>query len=327
MCIFYNFAVNYTIFKVKNMDNKRPLIAHLCIMTACVFWGLMSPIGKTAMQNGIDSLDLVFLRACGGAVLFWITSLFTVREHVPVKDVLAFMGAGVLGLIGNQCVFTIGLSITSPSNASIVTTSLPIFAMVLSAILLKEPITGKKALGVGIGCAGALMLILSSAAAHDSRVGDIRGDLMCIFAQFSFALYLALYRDYLRRYSPITVSKWMFTWATVILAPFIGGHMASTDWGAVTMAGWLGTGFVVFFGTYIAYLLMQVAQKTLRPTVVSIYNYVQPVVAVAVSLAVGMCVFTWKQAVAVVLVFGGVWLVIKSKSRRDMMAESATKQQ
>lgn len=305
------------------MKLSKPLVAHICILTASICWGLMSPIGKAAMQNGIDGLNLVYLRAFGGAILFWITSFFLCREHVPAKDILAFAGAGVLGLIGNQCCFTIGLSITTPSNASIVTTSLPIFAMILSAIILKEPITGRKALGVGIGCSGALILILSSAAAHDSRIGDIRGDLMCIFAQFSFALYLALYRDYLRRYSPITVSKWMFTWASQLLAPFILPHMAHTDWQSVGLAAWSEAGFVVFFGTYIAYLLMQIAQSTLRPTVVSIYNYVQPVVAVSVSLVCGMCVFTWKQALAVVLVFSGVWLVVKSKSRKDMETEKA----
>lgn len=305
------------------MKLSKPLVAHICILTASICWGLMSPIGKAAMQNGIDGLNLVYLRAFGGAILFWITSFFLCREHVPAKDILAFAGAGVLGLIGNQCCFTIGLSITTPSNASIVTTSLPIFAMILSAIILKEPITGRKALGVGIGCSGALILILSSAAAHDSRIGDIRGDLMCIFAQFSFALYLALYRDYLRRYSPITVSKWMFTWASLLLAPFILPHMAHTDWQSVGLAAWSEAGFVVFFGTYIAYLLMQIAQRTLRPTVVSIYNYVQPVVAVSVSLVCGMCVFTWKQALAVVLVFSGVWLVVKSKSRKDMEKEKA----
>ena len=308
-------------FMDSKIKNRRPLIAHLCIFMACVMWGLMSPVGKTAMQNGVDSINLVFLRAAGGALLFWVTSLFVKGEHVPLRDIMAFSGAGLLGLIGNQCCFTIGLGITTPSNASIVTTSLPIFAMILSALILKEPITGKKAMGVGIGCVGALILILSSAAAHDSRVGDIRGDLMCIFAQFSFALYLALFRDYLRRYSPITVSKWMFTWATVLLSPFMVGHIAATDWAAVTPGAWASTGFVVFFGTYVAYLLMQTAQKTLRPTVVSIYNYVQPVVAVSVSLAAGMCVFTWKQAVAVVLVFGGVWMVIKSKSRRDIESQ------
>ena len=291
---------------------------------ACVMWGLMSPIGKDAMQHGMDNINLVFMRAAGGALLFWITSLFCKHEHMPWRDILAMSGAGLLGLVGNQCCFTIGLSITTPSNASIVTTSLPIFAMILSALILKEPITGKKALGVGIGCSGALILIMSSAAAHDSRIGDIRGDLLCIFAQLSFALYLALYRDFLRRYSPITVSKWMFTWAAVLLSPFMLPHAVQTDWSVVTSGAWAGTAFVVFFGTYVAYLLMQTAQKTLRPTVVSIYNYMQPVVAVSVSLAAGMCVFTWKQALAVALVFSGVWLVIKSKSRHDINTEKAT---
>lgn len=301
-------------------NNNRALLAHICILSANICWGLMSPIGKDAMLHGIDNLNLVFMRAAGGALFFWITSLFASREHVPLKDILAFCGAGLLGLIGNQCCFTIGLSITSPSNASIVTTSLPIFAMILSAIILKEPITGRKALGVCIGCSGALILILSSAAAHDSRVGDIRGDLMCIFAQLSFALYLALYRNYLRRYSPITVSKWMFTWAALLMSPFLVPHAMATPWQAVPAKAWMETGFVVLFGTYIAYMLMQTAQSILRPTVVSIYNYVQPVVAVSVSLACGMCVFTWKQAVAVALVFSGVWLVVKSKSRRDIQA-------
>ena len=145
---------------------------------------------------------------------------------------------------------------------------------------------------------------------------------MCIFAQLSFALYLALYRDYLRRYSPITVSKWMFTWAALLMSPFLVPHVAQTPWHAVPAKAWAEAGFVVLFGTCVAYLLMQKAQSILRPTVVSVYNYVQPVVSVSVSIACGMCVFTWKQALAVALVFSGVWLVIKSKSRRDVEAEA-----
>ena len=46
--------------------------------------------------------------------------------------------------------------------------------MLLSALILKEPITGKKALGVMMGCSGALILILTSAAHADSRVGEAR---------------------------------------------------------------------------------------------------------------------------------------------------------
>ena len=156
------FAVAFNNIKRK-MNNNRPLIAHVCCFLACAFWGLMAPLGKDAMTHGITGLDMVSFRVAGGALLFWITSLFTAKEHVPTKDKLMLIGAAVFGLVTNQCCYTIGLSITSPINSSVVTTSMPIFAMILSAIILKEPITGKKALGVLFGCTGAVALVLRSA--------------------------------------------------------------------------------------------------------------------------------------------------------------------
>ena len=129
------------------MTNNRPLIAHLCMFLACAFWGLMAPLGKDAMTHGFTGIDVVTFRVTGGAVLFWLTSLFVKKEHVPKRDLLMLIGAALLGLVFNQCCYTIGLSITSPVNASIVTTSMPIFAMLLAALILKEPITGKKAGG------------------------------------------------------------------------------------------------------------------------------------------------------------------------------------
>lgn len=84
------------------------------------------------------------------------------------------------------------------------------------------------------------------------------------------------------------------------------------------MSTWMETGFVVFFGTYVSYILTMIGQRTLRPTVVSIYNYVQPVVSVGVSVMAGIGVLKWSQAIAVILVFSGVWLVTKSKSKKDL---------
>lgn len=233
------------------------------------------------------------------------------------------IGAAVFGLVTNQCCYTIGLSITSPVNASIVTTSMPIFAMILAFLILKEPITAKKAGGVIMGCAGAVILIITSAAAANSKVGDIRGDLFCLGAQFSFALYLALFSPLVRRYSVITVNKWMFTYATIMILPFTFGHVSSIDYASIPTSTWLETGFVVVFGTYISYILMMIGQHTLRPTVVSIYNYVQPIVSVTVSVLTGLGVFKPAQGVAVILVCLGVWLVTKSKSRRDIETEKS----
>lgn len=301
------------------MDNKKqPLIAHLCMLCAGTCWGLMAPIGKDAMLNGIDGIDLVSFRVLGGALLFWLTSLFTKKEHVPVKDILLLGCAGLFALVFNQCSYTIGLNLTSPSNSSIMTTSMPIFAMVLSFFILKEPITWQKAGGVLLGCAGAVIIITTSATAGNAKVGNIWGDLLCMSAQLSFALYLSLFKPLVQKYSLFTVNKWMFTWATLIIWPFTLGHVSSIDFASVPMSTWWETGFVVFFGTYISYICMMVGQQTLRPTVVSVYNYMQPLVSVSVSVAAGLAVFKTSQALAAILVFSGVWFVVKSKSKHDM---------
>lgn len=303
------------------MDNKKALIAHLSIFFACAFWGLMAPVGKDAMTHGITGIDMVTFRVTGACLLFWFTSLFVKKEHVERKDLVKLFFAGIFGLVFNQCCYTIGLSITSTINASIVTTAMPIFAMILSALILKEPITGKKATGVLMGCSGALILILTSAAAVSSKVGDIRGDLLCLFAQFSFSLYLALFSPVVKRYSVFTVNKWMFLFASIIIVPFTFNHVAAIDWPNVPTLTWLEAGYVVLFGTYISYILTMIGQQTLRPTVVSIYNYVQPIVSVIVSVLTGIGVFRWSHGVAVILVFSGVWLVTKSKSRADMQKQ------
>lgn len=301
------------------MDNKKqPLIAHLCMLCAGTCWGLMAPIGKDAMLNGIDGIDLVSFRVLGGALLFWLTSLFTKKEHVPVKDILLLGCAGLFALVFNQCSYTIGLNLTSPSNSSIMTTSMPIFAMVLSFFILKEPITWQKAGGVLLGCTGAVIIITTSATAGNAKVGNIWGDMLCMSAQLSFALYLSLFKPLIQKYSLFTVNKWMFTWATLIIWPFTLGHVSSIDFASVPMSTWWETGFVVFFGTYISYICMMVGQQTLRPTVVSVYNYMQPLVSVSVSVAAGLAVFKTSQALAAILVFSGVWFVVKSKSKHDM---------
>ena len=189
------------------MDNNKALTAHLSMLGACVMWGLMDPIGKTAMMNGIDGINLVSFRIMGGAALFWTASLFAKKEHVPLKDGLLMIAAGLFALVFNQCCFTIGLGMTSPSNASIITTSSPIFALILAAIILKEPVTWKKACGVALGCCGAVMLIMTSASEGNAKVGNIWGDVLCITAQFSFALYLTLFNRLIKRYSVFTINS------------------------------------------------------------------------------------------------------------------------
>lgn len=303
------------------MKANKALSAHLCMCGACAVWGLMSPVGKEAMLHGITGLDMVAFRTSGAAALFWLTSLFLSPEPVQRRDKLRLAGAAMLGVVFNQCCFTIGLSLTSPINASITTTTMPIFTLLLAAVFLHEPITAKKTLGVALGAAGALLLIAGSASGGGGRAGSVAGDLLVLGAQLSYASYLSIFKPLIQRYGVVTLMKWMFLYAALATVPLAGGDLRALPWGEIAGATWLDTAFVVVGGTYLAYILCVYAQQILRPTVVSSYNYVQPLVATVVSVAMGLGVFGLQQTVAVVLVFGGVWLVTKSKSRADLKRE------
>ena len=305
------------------MYKDKNLTGHLCMFGACAAWGLMAPLGKDAMLHGISGLDLVSFRVVGAAACFWLTSLLgRKQENVPPHDLLLFFFAGMLAIVFNQCCFTIGLSITSPVNASIVTTTLPIVTMVLAALFLKEPVTNKKVIGIFCGAVGALLLIMGNGQAAQKGGGHLAGDLLCLTAQCSFAVYLTIFKKLIQKYTVVTCMKWMFTYASIVILPFTYNELAVLPWAEIPVSTWLETGFIVFVATYLAYIMMMTGQKLLRPTIVSMYNYVQPIVACIVSVAAGLGVFGWSQGLAVVLVFGGVWLVTQSKSRAEMKAEA-----
>lgn len=304
------------------MYKDKNLTGHLCMFAACAAWGLMSPLGKDAMAHGISGLALVSFRAVGAALCFWLTSLLgRHKEDVAPRDLLMFFFAGMLAIVFNQCCFTIGLSLTSPVNASIVTTTLPIVTMILAALFLKEPVTNKKVLGIFCGAIGALLLILGNGHAAQKGNGNLTGDLLCLTAQCSFAVYLTIFKKLIQKYTVVTCMKWMFTYATIVILPFTYKDLAILPWAEIPVTTWFETAFVVFVATYLAYIMMMTGQKLLRPTIVSMYNYVQPIVACIVSVATGLGVFGWSQGAAVLLVFGGVWLVTQSKSRADLKTE------
>lgn len=290
---------------------------HLAMLGANVMWGLMSPIAKLVMAAGVVTpLLLTDFRILGATVLFWVTSLFTKREHVPPRDLLLLAGAAMLSILFNQGCFIFGVGMTSPGEASIITTTMPMWVMVLAAIILKEPITMLKVGGIVVGASGALILVFSGMHSGGMK-GDnpMLGDILVLMAQLSYASYLTLYKKFITRYSLVTLMKWMFLFASIALLPFSIKTIVSTQWSALTHMHYAGIVYVVGFSTFLAYVCVMIGQKNLRPTLVGMYNYVQPIVASLVGVCLGLDRFTPIKVLAVVLIFGGVFLVTKSKAR------------
>lgn len=302
---------------------------HLSMFSANAMWGLMSPLAKMVMIGGaVTPLIMTNLRILGAAVLFWVASLFTPREHVSGRDLLRLLGAALLGIVFNQGCFIFGVRLTAPGDASIITTSMPLWAMLLAALILKEPITGRKVLGILTGAVGALLLILGGRTAASATPGNnpILGDLLVLTAQLSYALYIVLYKNFVKRYSLVTIMKWMFTFSALCVLPFSWTELTTARWSELDLLQWGSIAFIVVGATFVGYMLIIVGQKALRPTVAGMYNYIQPIVACIVAITLGMDSFNWVKAYAVLLIFGGVYLVTSSKSRRDVKLTARKKE-
>lgn len=292
---------------------------------ANMMWGLMAPIAKLVMAAGVVSpLILTDFRIYGAAMLFWVTSLFCKREHVPAHDLLLLAGAAMLGILCNQGSFIFGVGFTSPGEASVITTTMPMWVMLLAWIILREPITLKKVGGIVLGATGALLLVLNGASAGGMK-GDnpVLGDMLVLTAQLSYAFYLTLYKKFIAKYSLVTLMKWMFLFAAVALTPFSIPAIASTDWGAIAPMHWGGILYVMCCGTFLAYICIMVGQKNLRPTIVGMYNYLQPIVSLMIGVYLGLDSFTPVKAGAVLLIFAGVFLVTISRAAHLHHSSSA----
>lgn len=300
---------------------KQSVKGHLSMFGANCMWGMMAPVAKMVMAVGVVSpLLMTDFRIVGAAVMFWIYSFFCPAEHVTFADKIRLLGAALLGIVFNQGCYIFGVGLTSPGEASVITTTMPLWVMLLAAVILKEPITLKKVGGIVIGASGAVVLVLGNLGGSISGGDNISGDLLVLTAQLSYACYLTFYKNFIRKYSVVTLMKWMFTFAALVILPFSVRTIAMTRWSALGMEEVAGIAYVVAGATFIAYILVMIGQKNLRPTVVGMYNYVQPVVATSIGIYLGLDRLTPVKLLAIALIFSGVYLVSVSRGRDESSA-------
>lgn len=296
--------------------NRDIAIGHLACAAAYVIFGINVVVCRDiATDGGVEPIVLFAMRALVAGGLFWIVSLFMPKERVPWQDLLRLAVAGILGLFLPQLTFLHAIAHTTPVDLSVMSTTTPIFTMFVAAIFLKEPITWKKALGVALSFGGILWLILQSTfGGNGASETEPVGIAYCFANYIVFALYLGTCRNLIARYSVVTSMKWMFLVSFVIAVPFALPHLPTTDFAAVPGYVWWEIGFMIIFSTFIAYYLVPVGQKRIRPTLVSMYGYLQPIIAIAVAIWTGMDRLTVTKVVAAVLVFTGVWVVNRSRA-------------
>ena len=281
------------------------------------------PISKHLLSEYISPLGLTISRMLFAAIAFWIVSLFTKHEKIAAKDHIVIFAGGLLGIAINQGLFIYGLGKTSPVDASIIITSGPLFAMIIAALILKEPITLKKFAGVIIGGLGAAYLVYTSHQGQVVQDSSMTGNIAVLSSAFCYALYLVFTRPLTARYSSVTLMKWMFLYSTIVLLPFTYQDLQSANlFRQPDALPYMMYFYTLFGATFITYMLIPVAQRLIRPTTISMYNNLQPLIASLVAIMVGMDSFSIEKVISGVLIFSGVYLVTISKSKADADAES-----
>lgn len=257
--------------------------AHLALFVVNVIYGANYVVAKALMPHVIPPSGFVLLRVLGAGVLFWCLWAAH-RERVPPGDLSRLALCGLFGVAVNQLLFFHGLSSTSPVHASILMVATPILVLVLSGLLLGERIVPGKVLGVLLGAAGAITLLLWRPGAH-SDGSTLRGDLFILANAIAFGIFLVLAKPLLSKYRASTVMAWSFLFGSLVVVPFGTDDLLALDWSGLSTFHWWAIAFVVVLVTFVAYLLNTWALRWVNPGVVGTFIYLQPVLAIAFGWA------------------------------------------
>ena len=301
------------------MFEQKSLFGHFACFTAYLIFGLNIIVCKDLTSSGaISPIALFTLRSLGAGSLFWIISLFMPKQRVEKSDYVKIFAASVLGFFLTQMFFLMAISRITPMDCSIITSLSPVYTMFIAAYALKEPLTAQKIGGVILSLCGIIYLILNSVTSSSAVAQTTPlGVLLMIGNSLCFSLYLGIFKPTIAKYSVVTFMKWTFLFASLLALPFSAKEIITLDFAALPKQHIAELAFLIICATFITYFLIPVGQKILRPTLVSMYSYVQPIVAIVVSIYVGMDTLSWQKVLAAVTVFAGVSIVSYSRSKRE----------
>lgn len=289
------------------------LIAAWCV---AIIYGVTFTIAKDVMPKHIAPFGFIFLRVGGTCLLFWIATLFVKTEKIEKSDFPRIIAASFFGVAFNMLTFFKGLSYTSPIMGAVLMVTTPMIVLVLSAILIKERMENRKILGILLGLAGTITLILYGKSVVNAPNATL-GNFLVFVNAVSYGFYLILVKKLMDKYNAFSFVKWIYLFGFLMVIPFGWGEFQAVNWSAVPTIAFLKIGFVVVFSTFFTYLLNLLSMKELKPTTVAVFIYLQPFFASIFAIGLGKDALSWIKIGSALLIFIGVYLVTQKKVIRE----------
>ena len=291
------------------MQDKR-LQAHSAILLANTIFGLGVPVTKLLLDSWVTPMGYMASRSLGACLVFWVIAMFLPKEHMERRDLVTILLGGLLGFVVSQTLTAWALDYTSPVYFSLIATLTPVATMLCAALMIGERITTLKFVGVLLGIAGAVLMVLMSQSLGSGK-NDLIGITLALLSVLTWAVYLIITRHVAERYSPVTQMKYVFLISAIVTVPIALPELSQNAL-YTSACGWDGIlemAFIVLGATALGYFLIPFAMRYLQATTVSIYTNLQPVVASLVAILIGQDILTWDKPVAGSLVLLSAYIV------------------
>jgi drug/metabolite transporter (DMT)-like permease len=281
---------------------------HGALLLVQIAFASQSVEAKVAMMpihaggEGIRPEAIAMVRMLGGALFFRALSAFRRRPapSIPWLDHARLAGLSILGVSLNQTLFLMGLKWSTPFSVSLLGATIPIFAAALAVLFRKEAFSWRTLLGLGLALSGVVSLV--GYGALD------RGAILVALNCLSYAAYVVFSREIVLRVGPLRTVGWLFTYAALMFAPLGLGPLV-TQVPLLTIRGASLLAYIVAVPTIVAYLLNAWALGRSNATLVTVYIYLQPLVAALLAwaqLGQGISSRAW---IAAVLILMGLTIV------------------
>lgn len=285
--------------------------SHLALLLCNIIWACDYPFYNLVLSKYVAPIALVTASLCAAALFSLVPLLWSKARPIARKDIKTMIGAALLIGVIRKVLLMYGLSRTSPIDGSIIDTIVPLLVLVVSVLLGMDRFTKLKVAGLALGMAGAVAVVLTGISAAHTH-SHLWGNILILLCACVTSLYMVWFKRLIAKYRITTVLRWLYCTAAIVALPFGLRAIIHTDYAAIAQHALFPTLFVLIVPTYLPNLMLNYALKTVQPTVSSIYTYLQPVLAIAISVAMGLDKLHLDTVIFALVIFTGVALVLRS---------------
>ena len=288
---------------------------HLALIAVQVLFATWPIVGKIALRT-VPSVALVGFRVAGAALTLLILGrLSGTLQTIETGDWPLLIVSSLLGLVLNQLLFTKGLSLTTAINATLLSTTIPVFTLLVGVVLGTDRATLRRLLGIALAAAGVLYLIGPGQAQFSSATRI--GDLLIVSNSLCYGAYIAVSKDLMKRYNALSVITWIFVAGCVVTVPAGVVSLAHLSLGSISWRVWLAILYIIVLPTAGAYYLNGWALARVPPSTVAVYVYLQPLIAFVVAPIILGESLSIHAVIASLLIFAGVLVVTRRRSAKQ----------